>query len=71
MLWCGYFVHDWQYFLPCRATPSGSTPKNGDGGSDAGTNWLMFELLWRDFFRYLLFMNLNTYDDIIVLLTTL
>jgi hypothetical protein len=31
----------------------------------------MFELLWRDFFRYLLFMNLNTYDDIIILLTTL
>ncbi|KAM0829899.1 hypothetical protein ACQ4PT_066576 [Festuca glaucescens] len=35
-----------------RATPSGSTPKNGDGTSDAGTNWLMFELLWRDFFRF-------------------
>ncbi|KAL6593892.1 hypothetical protein ACP70R_048793 [Stipagrostis hirtigluma subsp. patula] len=34
-----------------RATSSGSTPKNGDGTSDAGTNWLMFELLWRDFFR--------------------
>ncbi|XP_062211219.1 blue-light photoreceptor PHR2-like [Phragmites australis] len=28
-------------------------PKNGDGTSDAGTNWLMFELLWRDFFRFI------------------
>ncbi|KAL6649908.1 hypothetical protein ACP70R_014132 [Stipagrostis hirtigluma subsp. patula] len=36
-----------------RATSSGSTPKNGDGTSDAGTNWLMFELLWRDFFRFI------------------
>lgn len=35
-----------------RAIPSGSAPKNGDGTSDAGTNWLMFELLWRDFFRF-------------------
>ena len=39
-------------FCPPRAIPSGSTPKNDDGTSDAGTNWLMFELLWRDFFRY-------------------
>uniref|UniRef100_A0A453S6R9 Photolyase/cryptochrome alpha/beta domain-containing protein n=1 Tax=Aegilops tauschii subsp. strangulata TaxID=200361 RepID=A0A453S6R9_AEGTS len=31
-----------------RAIPS----KDGDGTSDAGTNWLMFELLWRDFFRF-------------------
>ncbi|CAN6289488.1 unnamed protein product [Urochloa humidicola] len=36
-----------------RAIPSGSTPKNDDGTSDAGTNWLMFELLWRDFFRFI------------------
>ncbi|KAL5208953.1 hypothetical protein ABZP36_004576 [Zizania latifolia] len=36
-----------------RAIPSGSTPKNGDGLSDAGTNWLIFELLWRDFFRFI------------------
>ncbi|KAF0887818.1 hypothetical protein E2562_004039 [Oryza meyeriana var. granulata] len=36
-----------------RAIPSGSSPKNGDGTSDAGTNWLMFELLWRDFFRFI------------------
>ncbi|XP_062215641.1 blue-light photoreceptor PHR2-like [Phragmites australis] len=35
-----------------RAIPSGAAPKNGDGTSDAGTNWLMFELLWRDFFRF-------------------
>ncbi|KAM3211855.1 hypothetical protein ACQJBY_065149 [Aegilops geniculata] len=31
-----------------RSIPS----KDGDGTSDAGTNWLMFELLWRDFFRF-------------------
>jgi len=36
-----------------RAIPSGSTPKNDDGTSDAGTIWLMFELLWRDFFRFI------------------
>jgi deoxyribodipyrimidine photolyase len=26
----------------------------GEGGqcADAGTNWLVFELLWRDFFRF-------------------
>ncbi|TVU47107.1 hypothetical protein EJB05_06688 [Eragrostis curvula] len=36
-----------------RAIPNGPTPKNGDGSSDAGTNWLMFELLWRDFFRFI------------------
>jgi deoxyribodipyrimidine photolyase len=36
-----------------RAIPSGSTSKNVDGTSDAGTNWLMFELLWRDFFRFI------------------
>ncbi|AQL06786.1 Blue-light photoreceptor PHR2 [Zea mays] len=36
-----------------RAISSESTPKNNDGTSDAGTNWLMFELLWRDFFRFI------------------
>ncbi|GJN07915.1 hypothetical protein PR202_ga25788 [Eleusine coracana subsp. coracana] len=36
-----------------RAIPNGSTTKNDDGSSDAGTNWLMFELLWRDFFRFI------------------
>jgi deoxyribodipyrimidine photolyase len=40
-------------FLVPRTIPNGSTPKNGGGPSDVGTNWLMFELLWRDFFRYL------------------
>ena len=29
-------------------TISAKNPKNGDDGM----NWLMFELLWRDFFRY-------------------
>ncbi|KAK9281786.1 hypothetical protein L1049_004692 [Liquidambar formosana] len=24
-----------------------------DGGSDTGMNWLMYELLWRDFFRFI------------------
>lgn len=24
-----------------------------DGGSDTGVNWLMYELLWRDFFRFI------------------
>ncbi|KAL3517433.1 hypothetical protein ACH5RR_020022 [Cinchona calisaya] len=33
------------------ATPS---PKNGgSGSSDTGLNWLMYELLWRDFFRFI------------------
>ncbi|KAL6505033.1 1,3-beta-glucanosyltransferase [Orobanche gracilis] len=30
--------------------------KNGDGGNDindTGMNWLMYELLWRDFFRFI------------------
>ncbi|XP_031486862.2 blue-light photoreceptor PHR2-like, partial [Nymphaea colorata] len=26
--------------------------KNGASSADTGTNWLMFELLWRDFFRF-------------------
>ncbi|KAF5937346.1 blue-light photoreceptor PHR2-like [Camellia sinensis] len=25
----------------------------GSGSSDTGTNWLMYELLWRDFFRFI------------------
>lgn len=25
----------------------------GNGSGDTGTNWLMFELLWRDFFRFI------------------
>ncbi|CAA7044236.1 unnamed protein product [Microthlaspi erraticum] len=28
-----------------------STPRNGPG--DTGLNWLMYELLWRDFFRFI------------------
>ncbi|TQE00351.1 hypothetical protein C1H46_014078 [Malus baccata] len=31
-------------------TISASSNRNDDGGS--GMNWLMFELLWRDFFRF-------------------
>lgn len=30
-----------------------SNKKNGDGVSDTGMNWLMYELLWRDFFRFI------------------
>lgn len=32
---------------------SGSTQKNGTGRTDNGMNWLMYELLWRDFFRFI------------------
>ncbi|XP_022953708.1 blue-light photoreceptor PHR2-like [Cucurbita moschata] len=27
--------------------------RKNDGGYDTGTNWVMFELLWRDFFRFI------------------
>jgi hypothetical protein len=50
-------------FLLPRAIPNGSIPTNGDGSSDAGTNWLMFELLWRDFFRYLSYIILCVAAD--------
>ncbi|KAL5996159.1 1,3-beta-glucanosyltransferase [Asimina triloba] len=30
-----------------------ASPKNGSGHVDSGMNWLMFELLWRDFFRFI------------------
>lgn len=39
-------------FFFCRMIPGGSTKKNGHGRIDNGMNWLMYELLWRDFFRY-------------------
>ncbi|AES61765.1 putative (6-4)DNA photolyase [Medicago truncatula] len=32
---------------------SASSSKNDGGSSKTGTNWLMFELLWRDFFRFI------------------
>ncbi|XVF80596.1 hypothetical protein PTKIN_Ptkin15bG0086300 [Pterospermum kingtungense] len=36
-------------------TISASSKRNEDGGGspDTGMNWLMFELLWRDFFRFI------------------
>lgn len=35
-------------------TISASTSKDGGSGqSDTGMNWLMFELMWRDFFRFI------------------
>lgn len=43
--------HEKQLFF-CRMIPGGSTQKNGTGRIDNGMNWLMYELLWRDFFRY-------------------
>ncbi|XP_072996834.1 blue-light photoreceptor PHR2 [Typha latifolia] len=36
-----------------RAISATSNQKNGTGDSDSGMNWLMFELLWRDFFRFI------------------
>ncbi|XP_057422748.1 blue-light photoreceptor PHR2 [Lotus japonicus] len=37
-----------------RAISASSNGKAGGGGSsNTGTNWLMFELLWRDFFRFI------------------
>ncbi|XP_042475302.1 blue-light photoreceptor PHR2 [Macadamia integrifolia] len=37
-----------------RTISAASTQKDGGSGpSDAGMNWLMFELLWRDFFRFI------------------
>lgn len=32
---------------------SSKTQKNVDTSGDGGMNWLMFELLWRDFFRFI------------------
>jgi deoxyribodipyrimidine photolyase len=32
---------------------SSSRNDGGNGSSKTGTNWLMFELLWRDFFRFI------------------
>ncbi|XP_020589588.1 blue-light photoreceptor PHR2 [Phalaenopsis equestris] len=34
-------------------TISRKTQKNVDASGDGGMNWLMFELLWRDFFRFI------------------
>ncbi|XP_042518092.1 blue-light photoreceptor PHR2-like [Macadamia integrifolia] len=37
-----------------RTITAASTRKDGgSGSSDTGMNWLMFELLWRDFFRFI------------------
>ncbi|KAK6941006.1 DNA photolyase, N-terminal [Dillenia turbinata] len=37
-----------------RTISASSSPKDGgNGSSDTGMNWLMFELLWRDFFRFI------------------
>ncbi|XP_041021058.1 blue-light photoreceptor PHR2-like [Juglans microcarpa x Juglans regia] len=34
-------------------TISASSNRNDGGSPDTGNNWLMFELLWRDFFRFI------------------
>ncbi|XP_039128720.1 LOW QUALITY PROTEIN: blue-light photoreceptor PHR2 [Dioscorea cayenensis subsp. rotundata] len=36
-----------------RTMSMASKPKNGTGTDDTGMNWLLFELLWRDFFRFI------------------
>ncbi|XP_020108600.1 blue-light photoreceptor PHR2 [Ananas comosus] len=36
-----------------KAISAATNQKNGAAGSDNGMNWLMFELLWRDFFRFI------------------
>ncbi|WOL16012.1 hypothetical protein Cni_G24794 [Canna indica] len=36
-----------------RTISAVSTQKNGANSLDSGMNWLMFELLWRDFFRFI------------------
>lgn len=37
-----------------RTISANSNKKDGgNGSSDAGMNWLMYELLWRDFFRFI------------------
>uniref|UniRef100_A0A5B6ZEH1 Putative blue-light photoreceptor PHR2 n=1 Tax=Davidia involucrata TaxID=16924 RepID=A0A5B6ZEH1_DAVIN len=37
-----------------RTISAASNQKDGGSGpSDTGTNWLMYELLWRDFFRFI------------------
>ncbi|KAK8960441.1 Blue-light photoreceptor PHR2 [Platanthera guangdongensis] len=40
-------------------------PKNVDASADTGMNWLMFELLWRDFFRIIIYKykNINFYIE--------
>ncbi|XP_008789855.4 blue-light photoreceptor PHR2 [Phoenix dactylifera] len=35
------------------AISASSTPKTGAAAADNGMNWLIFELLWRDFFRFI------------------
>ncbi|GFY98698.1 photolyase/blue-light receptor 2 [Actinidia rufa] len=36
-----------------RTISAASNQKGGSGPSDTGLNWLMYELLWRDFFRFI------------------
>ncbi|KAM7495852.1 hypothetical protein LguiA_020266 [Lonicera macranthoides] len=36
-----------------RTISAASNKKDGGGPSDTGANWLMYELLWRDFFRFI------------------
>eukprot|EP00262_Sarcandra_glabra_P000750 TRINITY_DN1086_c0_g1_i1.p1 TRINITY_DN1086_c0_g1~~TRINITY_DN1086_c0_g1_i1.p1 ORF type:complete len:496 (-),score=50.12 TRINITY_DN1086_c0_g1_i1:276-1664(-) len=36
-----------------RTISASSTQKGGAASADSGMNWLMFELLWRDFFRFI------------------
>ncbi|WOL00438.1 blue-light photoreceptor PHR2-like [Canna indica] len=36
-----------------RTIAAASSPRNSADSSDSGMNWLMLELLWRDFFRFI------------------
>ncbi|XP_010938383.2 blue-light photoreceptor PHR2 [Elaeis guineensis] len=47
------FMYDELKKTATRAIPVASTPKNGAASADNGMNWLMYELLWRDFFRFI------------------
>jgi len=45
-------MHSLMIHLIDRTISGASNHGGGGGGSpDTGMNWLMFELLWRDFFR--------------------
>lgn len=57
MALCFHFVQrvSSEDYLACihnRMVSAASSPKTGLNLPDSGMNWLMFELLWRDFFRY-------------------
>ncbi|XP_026658991.2 blue-light photoreceptor PHR2-like [Phoenix dactylifera] len=46
------FMYEEMKKTATRVISASSTPKTG-AAADNGMNWLMFELLWRDFFRFI------------------